>query len=64
MQAFVDILAGSENFSAPMEETYKMLGVDPSSITPLESYLKEYYTAILKKLKEVGAQSKQEDFYI
>ncbi len=64
LQAFADILSSSETFSAPMEETYKMLDVDPSSITTLESYLQEYYTNIMKKLKQAGAQSRQSDFYV
>lgn len=64
MQAFADILATNETFSAPMEETYKILGIEPNSITPLEDYLKEYYGSILKKLKEVGASSRQSDFYV
>ncbi len=64
LQAFADILSCSETFSAPMDETYKMLDVDPSSITTLESYLQEYYTNIMKKLKQAGAQSRQSDFYV
>lgn len=63
-QAFADILATNETFSAPMEETYKILGMEASSVTTLEDYLKEYYGSILKKLKEVGAQSRQTDFYV
>lgn len=47
-----------------MEETYNLLGIDPASVTTLEAYLQEYYTSILKKLKEVGAQSKKTDFYV
>lgn len=62
--AFADILSSSETFSAPMDETYKLLDVDPSSITTLESYLQEYYTNIMKKLKQAGAQSRQSDFYV
>ena len=64
LQAFADILAKNETFSAPMEETYKLLGMEPGSVTTLEDYLKEYYGSILKKLKEVGAQSRQTDFYV
>ncbi len=64
LQAFADILATNETFSAPMEETYKLLGMEPSSVTSLEDYLKEYYGSILKKLKEVGASSRQTDFYV
>lgn len=62
--AFADILASNETFSAPMEETYKLLGMEPNSVSSLEDYLKEYYSSILKKLKEVGASSRQTDFYV
>ena len=64
MQAFAEILASNEVFSADMDGTYKLLGLDPSGTTTLESYLQEYYTSILKKLKQVGASSKQTDFYV
>ena len=67
LQAFADILASNEVFDAPMEETYSILGIDPNSVTTLESYLKEYFSSILRKLKEVGAQSKiksKSDFYV
>lgn len=62
--AFADLLAAGEDFDAPMEETYTLLGVDPASIQTLETYLEEYFTQILKKLKEVGASSKQTNFYV
>lgn len=62
--AFAEVLSSNESFSADMTETYKVLGVDPASTTTLEVYLKEYFTAILKKLKDVGASSKQTNFYI
>eukprot|EP00884_Botryococcus_braunii_P001352 jgi/Botrbrau1/11217/Bobra.0075s0013.1 len=63
-KAFVDILASEETFGAPMEETYGLLGLDASQTTTLEAYLGEYFTSILKKLKEVGATSRQTDFYV
>lgn len=47
-----------------MEETYRLLDVNPSDITTLDSYLQDYFTSILKKLKEVGATSRQTDFYV
>jgi len=62
--AFADLLSTGENFDADMSETYGVLGVDPASINSLESYLEEYFTQILKKLKEVGASSKQTNFYV
>jgi len=39
VQAFADILASNENFSAPMEETYKLLDLNPADTTTLEQYL-------------------------
>ncbi len=47
-----------------MEETYALLGVDPASMTTLPAYLKEYFSRILKKLKEVGATSDRTNFYV
>ena len=40
MQAFAEVLASNEAWSAPMEETYKLLDIDPASVQPLDSYLK------------------------
>ncbi len=64
-QAFADLLAGGEQFDAPMEETYRLLNVDPATVNTLDSYLSEYFGVVLKKLKDVGATPKQQsDFYI
>jgi uncharacterized protein YbjT (DUF2867 family) len=62
--AFADLLASGEDFNADMTETYSVLGIDPASINTVDNYLKEYFTQILKKLKDVGAQSGQTNFYI
>jgi len=59
--AFSEVVAGNEVFSAPMEETYKMLGVDESETQTLDSYLQEYYSRILKKLKEMKATTGREN---
>ena len=65
MQAFADILASNEVFSAEMGDTYALLGMDPAGTTTLEAYLQEYYNSIKKKLKQVGATDKsQSDFYV
>ena len=55
----MEVLASNETFSADMTETYKKLDIDPASVTTLDAYLSEYYSQILKKLKEVGAQGRQ-----
>ena len=58
------MLASGVKFDAPMDETYAKLGMDPSETTSLEEYLEEYFSKILQKLKEVGGQSRQKDFYL
>jgi len=62
--AFAEVLSSNEVFSADMEETMKILKIDPTTVTTVESYLDEYFKRILAKLKEVAAQSKQTDFYL
>lgn len=62
--AFSEVLSSNEIFDADMNKTYQLLDIEPDSVTSLESYLEEYYARILKKLKEVGASSKQSDFYV
>lgn len=62
--AFSQVLSSNETFAAPMDETYELLGVNPAEVTTLESYLGDFYTRILSKLKEVGGQSRQRDFYL
>lgn len=62
--AFSEILANNETWSAPMEETCKILDIDPATITTLETYLQEYYGKIMKKLKEVGATADRTNFYV
>lgn len=46
-----------------MSETYGLLGVDAKDVVTLEKYLQDYFTNILKKLKDMKAQSKQSDIY-
>ena len=62
--AFAEVLSSNEVFTAEMEDTMKLLNVDPSTITSVESYLDDYFKRILSKLKEVAATSKQTDFYL
>uniref|UniRef100_A0A803MCF2 NmrA-like domain-containing protein n=1 Tax=Chenopodium quinoa TaxID=63459 RepID=A0A803MCF2_CHEQI len=57
------VLSSDMVFSAPMAETYQLLGVDPKDIVTLEKYLQDYFTNILKKLKDLKAQSKQSDIF-
>ncbi len=51
--AFAEVLASGKPLDASMEETYRTFGIDPAETTTLESYLKEYFDRITKKLKEI-----------
>ena len=57
----LQVLTSDIVFSVPMNETYKLLGVDVKDVVTLEKYLHDYFTNILKKLKDLKAQSKQTD---
>ncbi len=58
--SFADVSGSGITLDAPMEDTYKAFGLDPSSNTTLESYLKEYYAVILKRLREMEADLSRE----
>ncbi|WGV27434.1 SDR family oxidoreductase [Halotia branconii] len=50
---FTEVLASGRPLNASMDETYKVFGLDPQQTTTLESYLQEYFSRIMKKLKEL-----------
>lgn len=39
-QAFAEVLANNETWTAPMDETYELLGIEPESVNSLDTYLK------------------------
>ncbi|MEX0588571.1 MAG: NAD(P)H-binding protein [Cyanobium sp.] len=51
--AFDAVTGGGKALDAPMEATYEAFGLDPAETTGLESYLKEYYDTILKRLRDM-----------
>ena len=51
--AFAEVVAGGKPLTASMDEVYPVFGLDPQETTTLEAYLQEYFTRILKKLKEL-----------
>lgn len=57
--AFTEVLSKSQLFSASMNDVYKTFNIDKNSITTLESYLQEYFSRILKRLKEINSQQNQ-----
>jgi uncharacterized protein YbjT (DUF2867 family) len=53
--AFAEVVSAGVAFDAPMQESYEAFALDPADTTALESYLKEYYDTILKRLREMEA---------
>ena len=51
--AFAEVLASNQPLTASMNDVYPVFGINPEEITTLESYLQEYYSRIIKKLKEI-----------
>jgi uncharacterized protein YbjT (DUF2867 family) len=51
--AFSEVLASGKALNASMDEVYTVFGLDKQQTTTLESYLQEYFSRIMKKLKEL-----------
>jgi nucleoside-diphosphate-sugar epimerase len=51
--AFVEVVSGSQPLDAPMEEVYSAFEMNPEDTTTLEDYMQEYFSRIMKKLKEL-----------
>lgn len=54
--AFAEVLATDKPLNASMEEVYPVFGINPEETTTLEAYLQDYFSRILKKLKELDYQ--------
>ena len=50
---FAKVLASGQPLDATMEEVYQTFGLDPQETTTLEEYMQEYFSRIMKKLKEI-----------
>ncbi|HEY9665142.1 MAG TPA: 3-beta hydroxysteroid dehydrogenase, partial [Allocoleopsis sp.] len=50
---FAEVVASGKPLTADMSETYQVFGINPDEITTLESYMQEYFSRIMKKLKEL-----------
>ncbi len=59
--AFADVSGSGETLDAGMDQTYSVFGIDPNETTTLDSYIKEYYDVILKRLKEMEADLNKEE---
>lgn len=55
--AFVEVLSIGDDFNDDIEEVIMLLKVPIGNIESLENYLQEYFSKIMKKLKELNYQS-------
>ena len=53
--AFAEVTSSGKPLDADMTKTYEIIGLKKDDMTSLESYIKEYYQQILKRLKEMEA---------
>ena len=51
--SFAEVFASGNPFDADMEEVYQTFGLERQEVTTLEEYMDEYFTRIMKKLKEI-----------
>lgn len=51
--AFTEVIASGKTLDAPMAEVYETFGLVAEETTTLENYFKEYFSRIMKKLKEI-----------
>ncbi len=54
--SFAEVIATGKPLDAPMDDVYRVFGIDPKETTTLEAYLQEYFGRILKKLKELDTE--------
>ncbi|MCS6814398.1 MAG: SDR family oxidoreductase [Cyanobacteria bacterium] len=57
---FAEVLASGKTMTAPMDEVYSAFGLQPQDMTTLESYLQEYFSRILRKLKELDYEKEKQ----
>ncbi|WP_071187103.1 SDR family oxidoreductase [Trichormus sp. NMC-1] len=51
--AFTEVLASGSPLNASMDEVYTVFGLDKQQTATVETYLQEYFSRIMKKLKEL-----------
>lgn len=56
---FAEVLASGRPMDAPMDATYAAFNLDPADISTLEQYFQEYFSRILKKLKEINYEKEK-----
>ena len=58
--AFTEVLATGKPIVADMAEVYQIFGIEAKEIGTLEAYLQEYFSRILRKLKELDYEKNKQ----
>ena len=53
--AFAEVTGGGGSLDAPMEASYRAFGLELDQTTQMETYIREYYDTILKRLRDMEA---------
>nr|QUE30024.1 Ycf39 [Erythrocladia irregularis] len=59
--AFAGIMSSKKTFTADMQKTYNVFNIEPEQVNTLEKYLREYFTKILKRIKQVNLNGLNEN---
>jgi uncharacterized protein YbjT (DUF2867 family) len=51
--AFTEVIASGKPLDASMEAVYPAFDIDPAQLITLEAYMQDYFSRIMKKLKEI-----------
>nr|WCH55315.1 hypothetical protein [Hypnea brasiliensis] len=54
--AFTEVISRGENFNCSMNDAYTLLNINSKEIVELDVYMQEYFTKIMKKLRELNAK--------
>ncbi|NCJ05812.1 NAD(P)H-binding protein [Synechococcales cyanobacterium C] len=54
--AFTEVLVSGQPLNASMDQVYPAFEIDAKTIVTLEAYMQDYFSRILKKLKEIDYQ--------
>jgi uncharacterized protein YbjT (DUF2867 family) len=58
--SFTEVLATGKPLAADMTAVYEVFGIDPKEIGTLEAYLQEYFSRIMRKLKELDYEKNKQ----
>lgn len=58
--AFAEVLASGKPLDAPMAEIYALFGLEAKDTTTLEAYLQDYFSRIVKKLREIDYEKEKQ----